>query len=189
MGVGLVTGFSLYGIAGAPTQSKQPEGGSRISVGTASGTPASAVIVPIYFEPAEGVEVGQLKLQVTYVSANLQYVRSDPGLAIDSEEFEVRAEARDGHNDRGVKEQTVALTVSFRAPESQTKGIPPGLLGYLVLNIGEQAQPAIISMRVSAAAEELGSRTPIADLKALNGEVKVDAPGEDPAVACFFFTH
>ncbi len=46
---------------------------TRVTLGSSSGTAGSTVVVPIYFTPAEGVEVARLKLEVNLVSVNLKF--------------------------------------------------------------------------------------------------------------------
>ena len=79
----LIAGLLFLVTLAAPAQAQQdaedPQA-TRVTVGDGAGTPGASVVVPIYFTPGEGVEVGRLKLTVSYVSRNLKYSRIDRGL-------------------------------------------------------------------------------------------------------------
>src|SRR3990167_10238176 len=65
------------------TVALDPKTTTRVTLGSTSGTPGTSVVVPIYFTPAEGKEVGLLKLGVNFVSRNVKFVRLDAGIAAD----------------------------------------------------------------------------------------------------------
>src|SRR5512141_1807775 len=46
---------------------------TRITIPEGSGQPGMPVVLPVYFTPQEGVQVGHLKMAVTFVSANLKF--------------------------------------------------------------------------------------------------------------------
>jgi hypothetical protein len=58
-----------------------PKVTSRVTLGSSSGTPGTSLVVPIYFTPAEGLQVGRLKLDVNFVSTNLKFSKLDAGIA------------------------------------------------------------------------------------------------------------
>ena len=59
------------------------EASANVVLGGTSGSPGESVTVPIYLSPPNGKEVGRIKLEVTFVSVNLKYVKTEPGIAAD----------------------------------------------------------------------------------------------------------
>lgn len=166
-----------------------PQTTTRVTLGGTSGTPGSSVVVPIYFSPAQNVAVGRLRLEVTYVSINLKFSKLDTGIAAELGGVDVHAEVREGKTDRGLDAQTVTITASFLSPEPPARGIPPGLLAYMTLKVGQDGRPASIGLRPTAEARELRTNQPIQNLRAFATQVDVLAPGTQPLISCFFFTH
>jgi hypothetical protein len=160
----------------------------NVVLGGTSGSPGQSVVVPIYLSPPEGVEVGRLKLEITFVSVNLKHEKTEPGIAADMANAKVNGEVTLGKNDQGVETSTVTVTVE--APSgTPPKGVPAGLLAYLTLQISEKGRPATIALRTKLEATELGSGKKLDQLRSADAEIEVLAPGTEPAVACFFFTH
>jgi cohesin domain-containing protein len=168
---------------------KAPASATRLTLGSTSGTPGTSVVVPIYFTAADGVRVGKLQIQVNYVSANMKFLKLDSGYSLESANVELKSEVKEGKNDKGVDTQTVMLRAALPASDAAKSAIPPGLLGYLTLQISDNGRPASITLRVAAEANDLGTGQPVRDLQTADATVDVLAPGSQPAVACFFFTH
>ena len=166
-----------------------PKTTTRLTLGGSSGTPGASVVVPVYFTPAQNVEVGRIKLEVNYVSANMKFSKMDSGIAAEMGGVDLQTDVKEAKNDRGLETQTVTITASFKSAEPPKKGIPPGLLAYLTLNISENGRPATITLRPVAEVSELGSNKPVQNVRAFETKVEVLAPGTQPVVACFFFTH
>lgn len=160
---------------------------TRVKVGSSNAVLDSAVSIPVYFTLAEGVEVGSLKVQVTFVSVNMKFKKLQPGLAAQMGNVDLKSSVTMGKNEKGVETSTV--TVEASVPSSQPKGVPTGVLAYLTLQISPNARSAKISLRTSAEATEVGSNKPLKDLQTADATVEVDAPGEVPQVGCFFFSH
>ena len=194
---GLLAAVCLAQAAGAQEESGKPEQKetidpkttTRLTLGSSSGTPGASVVVPLYFTPAQGVDVGRLKLEVDYVSANLKFTKLDVGIAAEMGGVDLQIEAKDGKNEKDVETQTLRITASFLSPEPPKKGIPPGLLAYLTMKISENGRPASITLRAAAEASELGTNKPLQNVRAFEAKVDVLAPGTQPLVTCFFFTH
>ena len=166
-----------------------PKTTTRITLGSSSGTPGTLVVVPIYFTPAEGMGVRSLKLEVNFVSANLKFDKVERGIAAEMGNVDVTSALKVGKNDKGVETSTVTVQAGFPSSETPKKGIPAGLLGYLTMRISETGRPAAISLRASAEGAELGSNKPLQNLRAIDAQVEVLAPGTLPLVSCFFFSH
>ncbi|MBI2815675.1 MAG: hypothetical protein HYX72_01925 [Acidobacteria bacterium] len=169
------------------TQEKEPidtKTTTRVTLGSSSGTPGTSVVVPIYFTPAEGAQVGQLKVEVNFVSANLKFDKVDRGIAAEMGDVELKNELQTAKNDKGV--ETSTLQIQAQAPPN--KPIPAGLLGYITLKISETGRPANIGMRAAAEGADIASK-PLTNIRAFDAQVEVLAPGTQPTVACFFFSH
>ena len=166
-----------------------PKTTTRITLGSSSGTPGTLLVVPIYFTPAEGVQVGRLSLDVNFVSANLKFSKLDRGIAAELGNVDVSTDLQVGENEDGVETTTLSITASIPSEEPSEKGIPAGLLGYLTMRIEEDGRAASITLRTSAEGSTLGSNEPLENLISLDAKVEVLAPGTEPMVACFFFTH
>ena len=162
---------------------------TRVALASNSGPPGSVVIIPIYFTPAAGVEVGRLKLTVNFVSASVKFGKLERGIAAQVPDLEFRSEIQFGKNEKGLETSTLTVVAGFSSPEPPKKGIPGGILGYLNLRIIEQAPAALISLRTTAEGAELGSNKPLTDIESPAAHLEiawVDAP---PNVTCFFFAH
>ena len=162
---------------------------TRVTLGSSSGTPGTSLVVPIYFTPAEGVQVGRLKLDVNFVSANLKFSKLDRGIAAELGNVDVSTDLQVGENENGVETTMLSVTASLPSEEPSEKGIPAGLLGYLTMQIEEDGQPASITLRTSVEGSTFGSNEALENLVSFDAKVDVLAPGTQPIVACFFFTH
>lgn len=162
---------------------------TRVTLGASSGTPGTSVVVPIFFTPAENVEVGRLTLEVNYVSVNMKFSKLDSGTEMKN--LDLHTDVKEGKNDKGVDTQTLTIIASIPIPPTSKKGIPEGLLGYLNMKISETGRPASITLRASLKADELGSNKPIQNIRISDTQVDVLSLGETPpsAVSCFFFSH
>ena len=138
--------------------------------------------------PAEGTKVGRLKLEVTFVSANMKFEKVERGLAAEMGNVELKSEMKQGKNDKGVETTTVTLQTSFSS-EPPEDGIPGGVLAYITLQVSDQARPAVIALHTVAEVGELGTNKPLKNLRIAESNVQVFAPGTQPAISCFFFSH
>ena len=186
VGLMLFVGLSPSAIAQQPAETTKA---TRVTLGSSSGTPGTSVVVPIYFTPLEGVEVGRLKLTVDFVSKNLKYSKMDPGIAAEMGKVDLNTEKKEGKNEQDLETTTLTITASFLTPEPPDKGIPSGLLGYLTLKINDDAIAASINLKAAAEGAELKTNKPIENLQTTSATVDVLAPGTQPLVACFIFSH
>ena len=174
--------------AGGKADGKSPSKTvARVTLGSGSGTPGKSVVVPLYFTPLQGVNVGRLKLKVEFVSANVKFSRIDKGIAADMGKVEVSAELKEGKNAKGVDTSTVTVLASPTS-ESPNNALPQGLLGYLTMQISESARPANIGLHATAESAEPGTNK-LQEVQAVDAKIEVIAPGSEPMVDCFFFSH
>ena len=187
----LLTAFCLgQNFAGSTEQgqgSATPATKANVVLGGSSAAPGETVVVPVYFDPPSGKKVGSLKLAITFVSVNLKYDRTEPGIAADMANASVKGEATQGKNDKNIETTTVTVTAS--SASGGTEGLPSGLIAYVTTKINPTGRPATIALQASVEATELGTGNNLAQVTAAGTEVEVIAPGTEPAVTCFFFTH
>lgn len=166
-----------------------PETTTRLTLGGASGTPGSGVVVPVYFTPAQGVAVARLRIEVTYVSVSLRYADLDRGIAAELGSVDVAIDVEEGRNEQDLDTQTLTITASFGNADPPATGIPSGLLAYITMDITDDGRPASVSLRPTVEATLVGSGDPVPNLRAFETQVDVLAPGTEPLISCFFFTH
>ena len=169
-----------------PAETRNPP---KLTLGDSDGTPGGSVVVPIYFAPAEDVEVGELKFTVNFVSRNMKYASLKRGLAAESGNVELHAEVKEDKNDKGLEVSTLSVVASILSPKPGQKGMPGGLLGYITFQVNEKAGPANITLRTTGEAAELGTKKSIPTLKTADAVVDILAAGSEPLVSCFFFSH
>ncbi len=58
---------------GFAQEASNPSPVPKLTLGDSDGSPGGTVVVPIYFTPVEGLEVGQIQFDVNFVSKNLKY--------------------------------------------------------------------------------------------------------------------
>ncbi|MBI4460610.1 MAG: hypothetical protein HY648_11200 [Acidobacteria bacterium] len=185
---------SLLLIRASSDASAEPQTNSaditRLILGSASGEPGETAVVPIYFTPAEGVKAGRLKITVDFVSRNLKYSRIESSAIAQDAGVDISAEAKEGKNAEGLETTTLTITASLPKPESSEKGIPFGLLGYMMLNVGAEARPAEINLRASAEARDPKSNQLLGNFEASGAVVDIIERGsQQPSLACFVFSH
>jgi hypothetical protein len=169
------------------------QGGSkavtRIALGSTTAANSESVVLPVYFTPGEGVEVGHLTMRVNFVSANLKFEKIERGIAAELGKLDLSNEVTAGKNEKDVETTTVTISAGVPSSETGKKGMAAGLLAYLLLKVSDTARPASITLRTTAEATELGTKKVIDKLQVTEGVVEVQAPGSLPVVSCFFFTH
>lgn len=148
-----------------------------------------SVVVPIYVTPAEGVNLGHLKLEVNFVSANLKFNKLERGIAAEMGNVDLTSDLKLGKNEKGLETSSLTVQAGFPSSEQAQKGIPPGLLGYLTLKINDTGRPANITLHATVEGTEAGTNKPLTKVRAFDAQVEVLAPGTLPTIACFFFTH
>lgn len=162
---------------------------TRLEIANNSGPPGTVVVLPIYFTPAPGVEAGRLKLAVTFESANLKFVKLEPGVAAPKGNFGLSSDLKVSKSEKGLETATLTVLASISSPEPPTKGIPGGMLGYLTLRISEKARPGTIDLHIVAEGDEWGSNTPLKNLRTSHAHVEVAWVDAPPSISCFFFSH
>ena len=127
--VWLISALSGYGQVNQESSSPESDAPTvRVVLGSASANPGESTVVPVYFTPASDTPVGRLKLQVTFVSANLKFDKVETGIAAEIGNVSLTHDVRVDTDSNNVEVST--LTMEATAAESSTAGIPSsGLSG------------------------------------------------------------
>lgn len=174
---------------GPKAQSTAPKSGPKLTLGDSDGAPGGSVVVPIYFRPSETVEVGKVKVEITFVSKNLKYSTLKKGLATESGNVDVHAELKEGKTEKGLENSTLSIEATVPQGKAGQKGMPAGLLGYITFKVNETAGPANITLRTTGSAVELASNKPVQTFQTVDSQVDILASGSEPLYSCFFFNH
>lgn len=162
---------------------------TRVTLGSAYGVLGASVVVPVYFTPAEGLEIGRLKLEVRFVSSTLKFLKIDRGIAAEMADVDLSAQVRTERDDEGVEVTTVNISASFLSQVPPKRGVPAGVLAYLAMRVEERGRPGITTLRTTAEAAELTTNKPVRSVQAFQSAVKIVAPESEPMINCFFFSH
>ena len=185
----LATVWLCAGASAEQQPAEKTEATICITLGSISATTGDMVVVPVYFTPVPGVEVGRLKLEITYVSVNLKFAKLEAGTAAQEGGVKLNSVVKQAKNKDGVDTQTLQITTSFSDSGPPPKGIPQGLLAYLIMELSEAGRSARITLRSSMEATELGTDKPLEKLTVADATVDVIGSGAQQMMTCFFFTH
>src|ERR1051325_6699792 len=85
-------------VLAAQEKSSEPAAKANIVLGGTSGEPGEEVVVPVYLTPPEGISIGKLDLEITFVSVNLKYEKIESGIAADMAGAKVTGDTTGGKN-------------------------------------------------------------------------------------------
>lgn len=163
----------------------------RVAIGEINGNPGSNLMVPLYFTPDPNRPLRSITIEIDYVSNSLKFQRAAPGLAVEQVGADLSSTLTDGTPDeRNVTRSKLRIAVNV--PESQpAKGIPDGLLSFLMFRVSPDARPFAIRLNTSVVAAETAQTPPqrVANVGTLPGLVVVEQGDLLPEATCFFFTH
>lgn len=197
---GLIAAFLLMAIPAAAWQQNPPAressqapaaGVPRVAVGEINATPGANLMVPLYFTPDPRNPLRSITIEIDYVSNSLKFQRAAAGLAVEQVGADLSATVTDGKPDaRNVTRSK--LRVSVAIPEREpARGIPDGLLSFLMFRVSPDARPFAIRLNTSVASAETTQNPPqrVANVSTLPGLVVVELGDMLPEATCFFFTH
>ena len=164
---------------------------ARIALGAQTATTGVNVVIPLYYTPAQGVELRSLSVELEWVSQHLRFVRHQRGIAAETIGADVDATLTGTRTDASSIERSTLRIDASVVEEDPKRGLPEGLLAYLTFRVSPDAQPFAIELRpalVSALDISNPAKT-IAQAEMINGKVSIELPGLPPYVTCFFFTH
>ena len=197
--VELLAALVLLGIPAAGQQNPPAQQGGqaqaasvpRVAVGEINGNPGTNLMVPLYFTPDPNKPLRSITVEIEYVSNSLKFQRAAAGLAVEQVGADISSTLTDGMPDaRNVTRSK--LRVAVADPASQpAKGIPDGLLSFLMFRVSPDAKPFAIRLNTSVVAAETAQTPPqrVANVSTLPGLVVVELGDMLPEATCFFFTH
>jgi len=163
----------------------------RVAIGEINGTPGSNLMVPLYFTPDPRNPVRSLTVEIEYVSNSLKFQRAAAGLAVEQVGADLSSMLTDGTPDaRNVTRSKLRISVAI--PEREpSRGIPDGLLSFLMFRVSPDARPFAIRLNTSVVSAETAQNPPqrLANVSTLPGLVVVEQGDMLPEATCFFFTH
>src|ERR1035437_2317631 len=92
-----------------PDENAAPPDKTHLKIDASTAVPGASFSTPVYFTPAKGVQVGRLKIEVSFISVNLKFVKLDKGLLVEKDNLEVKSELKTGKNDKGIETSTVTI--------------------------------------------------------------------------------
>jgi len=176
---------------GSPTAAKDashPPPPPRVKLGEVPATTGSSVMVPLYFTPDPKTPIRSFTLEIEHVSNNLEFQSTGDGVV---EGLEISSSVAKGKpDDKGVMRSKLRLTLAL-ADKKSTKGIPEGLVAFLMFQLSKDAKPFVIKLTptvFSAEDTQIPARK-VAKLGVEAGSVAVESSDVEPGMTCFFFSH
>jgi hypothetical protein len=160
---------------------------TTINLGSNAGPPGSVAVLPIYFKPANGIEVGSLTIQVRFPAATLKFEKLEPGPQFKS--VQLSSDIATTKDPKGVATTTVTISALTSAANSEAKGIPAGMLASLSLKLNDKAPHGTVPLRTSAQATALGANEELSGVRAGPAHIEVQWVDAPPSVTCFLFSH
>ena len=178
----------------APAQGESSEAAStlpRVAVGEINGNPGSNLMVPLYFTPDPNRPLRSITVELDYVSNSLKFQSAATGTAVEQAGATLNATLTDGTpNEQNVTRSKLRIEVNV--PEAQAgRGIPEGLLSFLLFRVNPDARPFAIRLNTSVVSAQTAQTPPqtVANVGTIPGLVVVDQGDLLPEATCFFFTH
>ena len=194
--LGVVAACFLIGWqTSAPAPTDAPGSASnavpRVVVGEITGNPGNSLMIPLYYTPYPNVPLRSFTVEIEYVSNSLKFKRAEKGTAAESAGAEVEAVLTDGAADpKGVTRSKLRLTLSLTDKQPQ-RGLPEGLLAYLLFQLSTQAKPFVIKLNTAVVSAQDIQNPPrkVSKVYAKAGTVVVELADVNPEATCFFFSH
>ena len=182
----------LEGMAAvAWAQNPPAENGPRVAVGEINGIPGAGLMIPLYFTPDPKNPLRSITVDIDYVSNSLKFQKASRGVVTEQVGADVSTTLTDGKPD--AKNLTRSkLRVAVAIPDKEPKkGLPEGLLAYLLFNVTTEARAFAIKLNTSVVSAETTQNPPqkVAKVNAAPGLVVIELPDMLPEATCFFFTH
>ncbi len=171
--------------------SKDEEAVPRVSLGEITGSPGAGLMVPLYYTPDPNNPLRSISVDVEYVSNHLKYQKIAVGVFPDDIKADLSANLTDGRPDsKDIVRSKLHVTVAL-ADKNSAKGLPDGLLAFLLFQVTMDAKPFSIKMTPTVtAAEDLHNPSKkMAKIAAIPGTIVVEIPDLLPEATCFFFSH
>ena len=167
------------------------EAAPRVSVGEITGTPGSSLMLPLYYTADPDVPLRSLIVEIEYVSNSLKFNKASRGVVTEQVGADVAATLIEGTpNEDGVTRSKLQIATSL-VEENPEKGIPGGLLAFLLFRVSSDAKPFAIRLNTSvvAASDIQDPPQKVTQIATAPGLVVVELADVLPEATCFFFTH
>ncbi|MBI4481438.1 MAG: hypothetical protein HY652_00975 [Acidobacteria bacterium] len=183
---GIVIAAALSPVFGWEGASKEGEKATSVTVGDAMAPPEWEVRVSVSQTSAEGTEVGQLSVKISYPAKSLSYVRVEKADLLKDTGAEVSVEAPPAPADAEKATLRLEVTTSKEKP----KALPPGLLVYLVFKIAATTEPGPLTLTSEEVqVGSLSSPAEKVEVAAAKPATVTVVPAGLPAIGCFFYMH
>ncbi len=181
-----MTSFLLFTVAlsGEVSSQQNSQESTHVVISPTSGLPGQEISLPIYLETATGVEVGSIALDLVFPNQLISFVTVQGSLVSEMVGAKITAEIRADAED----ESKSVLKVTLSIPETGSRqAIPDGLLGFVTVQLAEDAQldtQIILTSRGSAMTTGPTPRS-VDVLTIHDGVISVG----EVVFACFFYMH
>jgi hypothetical protein len=189
----VILGESLamaQGPKSSPAAKKTPASAAAVTSVELTGNtapPGTVAVLPVYFKPAGGITARRIQFTVTFPSAHLKYERLDRGEAAKKAGAELTANAESRKDKTGA---VTSLTIIADLPATeQAAGIGAGVVGSIVLRVGDDAPHGSISLQTRAEVVNASTGQPLTGVRSPSTQLKVPWLDAPPSVNCFFFSH
>jgi len=177
---------------GEASQEEAPGPVPRISLSEITGSPGASLMVPLYYTPDPKQPLRSLTVEIDFVSNHLKFQKASRGVIPDDMGADITANVTDGAPDAksGIVRSKLRVAVSL-TDKNSPKGLPDGLLAYLLFNVTTDAKPFTIKLNPTVVSAEDLHAPPrkMAKFSATPGIVVVEVPDLLPEATCFFFSH
>ena len=168
------------------------EGAPKISLGQITGSPGASLMIPLYYTPSSAAEpLRSLVLDLNYVSNHLKFQKAAAGVIPEDIGVEIAGNVTDGESDaKGTVRSKLRVSVSL-TDKNPKKGLPEGLLAYLLFQVTMDAKPFTITLTptVNSAVDLHTPPRKVTTIRTEPGTVVVEVSDMLPETTCFFFSH
>jgi hypothetical protein len=168
------------------------EDAPRISLRQITGSPGDSLMIPLYYTPSSaGEPLRSIAMDIDYVSNHLKFQKAAAGVIPEDVGVDVAGSATDGEPDaKGTVRSQLRVSVSL-TEKNPKKGLPEGLLVYLLFQVTTDAKPFTITLTptVNSAEDLHNPPRKVAEITTAPGTVVVEVPDALPETTCFFFNH
>jgi hypothetical protein len=146
-------------------------------------------MIPMYFTPDPNTPLRSFAAEIEFVSNNLKFQKAEKGTLLEDTGGTVESAVSEGNPDaKGVTRSKAHVTVSLPGKQLQ-KGLPEGLVVYLVFQVSMQAKAFAIKLNTSVVSAQDMQDHKVSKVYAKSGIVSVELADTNPEAACFFFSH
>ncbi len=182
--IGLAAAILFHWQASAAFPHASPDKAAVVTVGSDTGMAGGAVLIPISLKVPDGIEIGNLSMEIVVPEALVKLKGVRPGLAMDIAGTELKAELKSPEQPRADKNSAV-----IRVTIAAKKHFSPGTLATLDMRIGDEVgDTASIRLKAEHVSLTTSDGKSVANVQTQDGEIKI-SKSPPTFVNCFFFSH